>query len=648
MEPKSEPMDKSFENKSEALKEEGSPSGKPPPVKKDEKPHRTHSFNWKSVEQKTILLSCNSAGTVEDSLKRNRPFKGIAKKNQGKELVLLRNGKAICSHFPCSLIKDECLTVKFIKAVNKPGEKAGGSAHVRRKGSSDEVVVFHVRMKGGEGIKRILKNPDLKKDVDEMTIFAYKGEKVKQALRRDARFLDIVFKKKCMLSTDVSSVDMSNLVDDLGGKTYTITEDKNLPDSQPSSLEEDLEQSAESQRPEAEENQDPSEQSVNDNTNTSGHKVAEQTREPISEEMRIHLSSQIENFMKRKKTVPFLDGDKKLLMTKIMSVEFGKNAQTCTEVRTMKKLMGFSNSVCQVRINGRPAGSGFLLFDRFVLTNAHVVKNVYNDSKKELNAEVTVHFSYESLNQTEREQDSVADVVVEEVAGFEYTEKVYDWALLKLRAGVNLPPALLNKCGYVNQSHGVCIIGHPDGGVKRIDPCLSIAPEKRNQVVEKSWVKNQDNTKLITDRFFEGVALSVMRCKHFRTYKTSFYEGASGSPVFDQDCNVLAMHSGGYLYKDEKTDTTKSVIEFGYPTSDVVERIIIQLVEREKFDVLKGFLDSKQENLSKMKSNVKKLVESRNLETFKAVVRRPVADKNIKEFFEFFRQNEEPVPMDTC
>ena len=239
--------------------------------------------------QKPTLVTCNRAGTVEDSLKRNASFKGIAKKNKGKELVLLRDGKAICSHFPCSLVKDKCLTVVFIKAGNTPGKKAGGSAHDRRKGSSDEVVLFHVRVSGGEGVSRILKNLGLKKKVEEMTIFAYKGETVEQALRRDARFLDIVFKKKCMLSSDDFNVDMSNPVDDLGGKTYTIKKIKTLPDSQPSSLEDDSEQSDESQRPEADENQDPSQQSVNDKPSTSGHTAAKPTPQPNSERARRSL-----------------------------------------------------------------------------------------------------------------------------------------------------------------------------------------------------------------------------------------------------------------------------------------------------------------------------------------------------------------------
>ncbi|XP_060942317.1 serine protease FAM111A-like [Limanda limanda] len=378
-----------------------------------------------------------------------------------------------------------------------------------------------------------------------MTIFAYKGETVKQALRRDARFQHIVFKQKCVLSTDDFVVNMSNLVDDF------------------------------------------------------------------------------ENLLNGEITDPFRVGKNTLPMTEVLRVEYGKNAQTCTDVKTMKELMGFSNSVCQVRLHDGSTGSGFLLFDRFVLTNAHVVNAVYNESDKKLNKKVIVHFSYESQYQREREQDSVADVEVEEVAGFEFTEDVYDWALLKLRAGVKLPNGLLNKCGDLNQSHGVRIIGHPDGGVKKIETCLSIAPERRKKVVEKSRikhkgnteliqdeaknsVKNKDNTSiLITDRYFKNVAKQVQRRKNVVTYKTCFYEGASGSPVFDQDCNVLAMHSGGYKFRDTKTDTIRSAIEFGYSLSDIIERINIQLVERK------------------------------------------VADETFKEFFEFC-QKEEPVPMETC
>ena len=127
--------------------------------------------------------------------------------------------------------------------------------------------------------------------------------------------------------------------------------------------------------------------------------------------------------MNGKKTAPSQVGKKTIPMKETWRVEYGKNAHTSAKVKTMKELMVFSDSVCQVRINGRPMGSGFLLFDRFVLTNAHVVKEAYNDSEKELNDmyKVTVHFSDESRNPT------VIEVEVEEVAGFEYTEDISDW-----------------------------------------------------------------------------------------------------------------------------------------------------------------------------------------------------------------------------
>ncbi|CAB1440108.1 unnamed protein product [Pleuronectes platessa] len=70
-------------------------------------------------------------------------------------------------------------------------------------------------------------------------------------------------------------------------------------------------------------------------------------------------------------------------------------------------------------------------------------------------------------------------------------------------------------------------------------------------------------------------------------------------PPVKKDCNVLAMHSGGYKFIDE------SVIEFGYSLFDILERIKIQLVEKEE------------------------------------------ADQTYKEFFKFFDKKEEPVPKDT-
>uniref|UniRef100_A0A672HEW7 Serine protease n=1 Tax=Salarias fasciatus TaxID=181472 RepID=A0A672HEW7_SALFA len=425
---------------------------------------------------------------------------------------------------------NERLTVKYVKATDKPKKAVSFSARLPRKAPTRELVMFHVLAKGGKNVVRIMRNPALKTKVQEVTVYAYKGEKVKYALRRDGRFLNTIFKKTCALaniSTEVNT-EMSNLVDGLEGKTFQII-------------------------------------------------ISSQ-----SEMMQKNLSSQFRDLVKTKKT----PASKLSRIQNLFRVEYGQNAQMCREVKTMKRLMDLSDSVCQVRVNGSARGSGFLLFGKFVLTNGHVVKDVYNENQRHLDEKVTVHFSFESLEEVEGGQEEV-----EEIVGFEYQPDVSgcDWALLRLRTQRALPDGLLAHSGFLPQSGGICIIGHPDGGVKKIDPCLIVKHENHNQVVEKHYNENQGQIHLITSRFFEGVAQSVQQNQQVLTYESCFYFGSSGSPVFDQHCKVVAMHSGGYAYRSSQGQT-QSVIEFGYPLSVVIERMIVQAVETERFDVLKEYM----------------------------------------------------------
>uniref|UniRef100_A0A671VSR2 Protein FAM111A-like n=1 Tax=Sparus aurata TaxID=8175 RepID=A0A671VSR2_SPAAU len=631
-----------------------------------EKSHATHSFFWQWNKQRTTC-TCNRSGTVEEVLKRSPAFTKIAGQNEGKELVFLKNGKAISSHTPCRLIaKDEQLIVKYIQRAKDKNEPKHPVVQ------SVELVTFHVLTRGGENIVVILRNTELKKVSLEMTVYAYKGENVKRALRRDGRFRDEVFKKNCVLS-DTSTGDtteMSSLVDDLDGKTFKIIllDKCPPPESLPNSL--DLMQSY-SPRSDSDGNQDPPQQSAtteseNDNRQKEkpepeGDTAPEQIpREiPNSKTMRSHLATQFTDLVKGTKTqVPKLSR-----VQNLFRVDYGKNDQTCREVKTMKKLMELSNSVCHVRINGGAEGSGFLLFDKFVLTNGHVIKNIYDEETRQLTERVTVHFSYESLDQMEAGQDSRAEV--EEVAGFAFYSGEAghrcDWALLKLGGEQNLPDGLLKHFGFLPPSGGICIIGHPDGRVKMIEPCLIVSFDNRSQVAERHYRENPQGAEVhtsiygenpghiqwVTPRFFEDVAGWVKQNKQVLTYESSFYFGSSGSPVFDEHCNVVAMHSAGYIYHNARGQR-QSVIEYGYPLSTIIKQVIIQLVERRRFDDLKEYLACSYERHQKMMSHLKKLVEGRNLTAFRNAANSPevLNDASLKTFFEFLCRREEPVPMD--
>ncbi|XP_044227786.1 serine protease FAM111A-like isoform X2 [Thunnus albacares] len=648
---------------------------------KEVEPHGTHSFDWCWSDKKPTTITCDKAGTVEDVLKRSSQFREIAEKNKNKELVIVRDGKAISSHFPCRLIKKKRLTVRYVKANNKAKQLASGSGLPQRKRPSGELVRFHVLTKGGKTVMKLMRNPALQKEIQEITVYAYKGEKVKQALERDGRFLETIFTKNCALShtsTEVNT-EMSNLVDDLDGKTFKIIllNKSSPPESQPGSLDDAYMVQNESPRSDSDENQDPQQQSIttesmNDNkpkekpelndvvvTFKTIHEI------PNSKTMRCNLSSQFKDVvnsmnMKSERV------SKRSRIQNLFHVEYGKNALTCNEVKTMKKLMQLSCSVCQVRINGMPAGSGFLLFDKFVLTNGHVVKDICNESTGQLVQRVTVHFSFESLDQMEGEQESGANVV-EEMVGGQYCCDVsghkHDWALLSLCADQTLPDGLLPHFGFLPQSGGICIIGHPDGGVKRIDPCVIVSSDKRSQTVERHYHENpggvlvensyysesQETIQMVTRNFFENVAESVKHNRQVLTYETCFYFGSSGSPVFDKYCHVVAMHTGGFHYHSPRGEL-KSVIEYGHPLFIIMEQIIVQMVERGRLDVLKAYLACDYDQHQNMMTNVKKkLVESRNLTAFKNAVNNSAVagDEKLKTFFEFFCQTEDPVPMDT-
>ncbi|XP_076025089.1 serine protease FAM111A-like [Genypterus blacodes] len=375
---------------------------------------------------------------------------------------------------------------------------------------------------------------------------------------------------------------MLNLVDDLEGKTFVITKLNGSPPPDSQSSLDDAYVTA------GQEIEDPA--SVTDKSVKKGKPVPPDAPEegiwevPNSKLMQGQLSSQFNEVVKAMKAQKH---PKVSNIQNLFREEFGKNDQSCREVKTMKKLMELSNSVCQVRVNGLPKGSGFLLVKGFVLTNFHVMESAY-DQHQGLHEEVTVHFSFESL-------DAVTETgaKVMEVVAFEYEKngsgQELDWALLRLGADQTVCDGLLSHFGVLPPSGGICIIGHPGGGVKQIDPCYVIPPESRSRAVKQYSEKYTEEVhiQLITPTFFKDVA-EYVKLQQVLTYDTCFYYGSSGSPVFDEHCKVVAMHSAGYTYTT-KEGPMKSVIEYSYPLSHIMERILIQVMNKGRSDVLKEF-----------------------------------------------------------
>ena len=94
----------------------------------------------------------------------------------------------------------------------------------------------------------------------------------------------------------------------------------------------------------------------------------------------------------------------------LFHVEHGKSDEK--RRKTMKMLKQFierAECVCQVRSDGEPLGSGFLLFDKYVLTCAHVI---YDADSQQLRQPLTVSFGFEDLDVPANSMPVKPEVVV--------------------------------------------------------------------------------------------------------------------------------------------------------------------------------------------------------------------------------------------
>nr|XP_023999434.1 protein FAM111A-like [Salvelinus alpinus] len=266
--------------------------------------------------------------------------------------------------------------------------------------------------------------------------------------------------------------------------------------------------------------------------------------------------------------------------------------------------MELSASVCQVRIEGTAKGTGFLLFDKFILTNAHVVHQIYEPITNTLQQSVTVTFDFEDLG----EKTQQIPVKSEVVAYGKVDSGNLDFALLELSSDphLTLPLSLLDSFSFPSLEGGICIIGHPEGGVKKTDPCFIIQHGDRKQAVEKHVTENKEFFYVINNRYFEENCdiTHLLRDTEKITYDSCFFHGASGSPVFNEYCQLIAMHTAGYSYQG-KRGKTQSIIEYAIPLSGILEEIIIQAVRRKRVDVLQGFLSHRSQKFDVVMERVK-------------------------------------------
>ncbi|KAL0966959.1 hypothetical protein UPYG_G00302780 [Umbra pygmaea] len=584
----------------------------------------SHTFQYlfgsKNVSYAVYSVTCCYDGTVLDALQTSDVFRKVMTKYHEKEVVIQRQKDlaAVCTDFPCHLIDvNEVLKVRFINGFGHGSSSDVKGQNVKsneRELPRDKLITFCIETTGGKNITtQVIKNPELRRKVKYVCVYAYKGEKVKFALRRDGRFDETIFKTECVLSDPKGvNTEMSQPVDGLCGKTVQVERIGLDPPPQLDSEEDCDNVQTEEQCETSDVKPEPASPAQNSTTPNTGNtevqgKEAEKGRSTVEikqKRQEIPKTKEILEILRSQFAGLFKVLEDREKLTKCSDVqrffreEFGKKTKGFQEVIIMRSLIKHGDSVCQVRYEGEPKGTGFLLFDKFILTNAHVIKPVYDKINNRLQQPVTVAFDYE--DRTEGKNWLVKESVVVYEKGIDMLGCYLDFALLELSPGhdINLPPGLLRKFSFPTTEGGICLIGHPEGGVKKIDLCFIITYEDRPEAINRHLNENQKFVHVINERYFEeewDIDSCLQSDTGRITYDTCFFGGSSGSPVFNEHCQVVAMHTGGYAYKGIK-EKTQSIIEYAIPLYSILKNIIIEAVIKKRVDVLEGFLEQTVNN----------------------------------------------------
>ncbi|XP_026101653.1 protein FAM111A-like isoform X2 [Carassius auratus] len=539
-----------------------------------------------------IEMAIDTSMTVIKTLMESLTFKKEQKNNVSKEIIIQRSkgkvpGAAVKTDFPCCLIEpDDNLEITFIQNTRTSPTETIPAADISL--PSTDLVTFYIKTTGGKDITYLMKNNELRKIAEYVCVYALKGVEVETALKHDGRFIDKIFNDKQCLLFELESEfgskkyhEMSKKVEYVDGKKLQIIDTgPKAPGSQTKQTKvknkSDVASAADSAQNDPGQRPNGTEQKQTLHNKDSTSHLTKWPIIPDSEEILKILRDQHKYLLKtlleredQKNNSPFqLPAE-----YQFFRAEYDKSVQSFSEVYKIKQLMTLSDSVCQIRVEGSPRGTGFLLFGGFVLTNAHVIKPfLESPAKLSSTKKLEAAFDFERLD-----SKVMLVPVKEQLVAYCYITDAnkchLDFALLELKAVDKITgrPELLRfySPGPPPNRGEICIVGHPDGGIKKTDPCFIIEGQNLQENIDKHISKNISFIPVMTQRCFEE-KWDVY--KNQINYNSCFFHGSSGSPVFDEHCYLIGMHSGGYVYPGEE-GITRSIVEYAYSMQPIIDMI---------------------------------------------------------------------------
>lgn len=495
----------------------------------------TLDVNLRKNKNMKYVLTHSETGSLQTALNTLDAVREAMEARPGKEM-LVRGTKEIEGFLnlgmPLSCFPESShVTITFSKSKSK--QKQDDQKFGRHEQESTDVVKFYIHAIG-KSRKRIVKRGELHKEGYKLCVYGFKGETIKDALRKDGRFLPFWENDHWKLISNLDSIlEPSQLIDELEGKLFQVEAEKVMNPMAAAAQNSEVEQR---------------------NTRLLKEYIVEEypSLKRESEKIRENLK---EKMKKRKR---------KTSLFELHKTNFGKQTKNSTPVQVIKLLSRLSDSVGYIFWNNNGnegCATCFLYTELFIFTCQHVINDIVGQGIEPSKWAEIIH---QCVRVTFDYEDGLAK---ENSFSVEPWFKIYDatldYAILKLEkkrpgeklerktwreTGEKVPEGLYNGIPPIPSSGLIYIIGHPNGEKKHTDACVVIPQGEREKKCQEKFQSRAatgcgyaEFIHMYTQRSFH----EMLQNPDVITYDTTFFFGSSGSPVFDSNGSLVAMHAAG-------------------------------------------------------------------------------------------------------
>ena len=248
----------------------------------------------------------------------------------------------------------------------------------------------------------------------------------------------------------------------------------------------------------------------------------------------------------------------------LASEELTKNRSTKIPAILLRRLGVFIKSIGRISC-GKQSGTCWIVSGTLVITCHHVYRSFMEERSEQSNFTLPIEVSFDYFYT--RQPEHIHTIEVDEERDPKIGNYRLDYKFLRLKENEALSDR--DGLGQLVRNRSleegvVIIVGHPGEEKMLEETCVVIRKFLRREQVQQRHISagpdlHMTNYNLLNQNEEENIA-----------YDTTLFHGSSGSPVFDLNGNIVAMHTQGYTL-DVGNSHEVSLMEFGVQFSAICE-----------------------------------------------------------------------------